>query len=74
MLEALRNRRLLRVQAAYLIYNLVEWSSWIAILVWAYDAGGVRAASVVAVAQLVPSAVLASPAATWLDRLPEHGL
>jgi MFS family permease len=70
MLGALRNRRLLRVQAAYLLYNLVEWASWIAILVWAYDAGGVRAASALAVAQLVPSALLASPAATWLDRLP----
>ena len=70
MLKALRNRRLLRVQAAYLLYNVVEWASWIAILVWAYDAGGVRAASALAVAQLVPSALLASPAATWLDRLP----
>ena len=69
MLKALRNGRLLRVQAAYLIYNVVEWASWIAILVWAYDAGGVRAASALAVAQLVPAALLASPAATWLDRL-----
>ena len=70
MLSALRNRRLLRVQAAYFLYNLVEWASWIAILVWAYDAGGVRAASALAVVQLVPSALLASPAANWLDRLP----
>jgi MFS family permease len=70
MLKALRNRRLLRVQAAYLLYNIVEWASWIAILVWAYDAGGVRAASALAVVQLVPAALLASPAATWLDRLP----
>jgi MFS family permease len=70
MLKALRNRRLLRVQAAYLLYNIVEWASWIAILVWAYDAGGVRAASALAVVQLVPSALLASPAASWLDRLP----
>ena len=70
MLKALRNRRLLRVQAAYVLYNVVEWASWIAILVWAYDAGGVRAASALAVVQLVPSALLASPAATWLDRFP----
>ena len=69
MLKALRNRRLLRVQAAYVLYNIVEWASWIAILVWAYDAGGVRAASALAVVQLVPSALLASPAATWLDRV-----
>ena len=70
MLKALRNRRLLRVQAAYLVYNIVWWASWIAILVWAFDAGGVRASSAVAVIQLVPSALLATPAATWLDRLP----
>src|SRR5262245_10942133 len=70
MLKALRNRRLLRVQSAYLLYNLVWWCSWIAILVWAYDVGGVRAASALAVVQLVPAAVLASPAATRLDRLP----
>ncbi len=68
--KALRNRRLLRVQVAYFLFNLVEWSSWIAILVWAYDAGGVRAASALAVFQLIPSALLASPAALWLDRLP----
>jgi MFS family permease len=70
MVTALRNRRLLRVQAAYLLFNVVEWASWIAILVWAYDAGGVRAASLLAVVQLVPSALLASPAAARFDRLP----
>jgi MFS family permease len=69
MLKALRNGRLLRVQAAYLLFNIVEWAAWIAILVWAYDAGGVRAASALAVLQLVPAALLASLAATWLDRL-----
>lgn len=70
MIGALRNRRLLRVQAAYFLFNLVEWASWIAIMVWAYEVGGVQAASALAVAQLVPSALLASPAAGWLDRLP----
>jgi MFS family permease len=69
MRKALRNGRLLRVQTAYLLYNIVEWASWIAILVWAYDAGGVRAASALAVLQLVPAALFASVAATWLDRL-----
>lgn len=70
MLKALRNGRLLRVQIAYFLFNLVEWASWIAVLVWAYDAGGVAAASALAVFQLVPSALLASPAALLLDRLP----
>ncbi|HET7736668.1 MAG TPA: cyclic nucleotide-binding domain-containing protein [Nocardioidaceae bacterium] len=69
MRKAMRNGRLLRVQAAYLLYNVVEWASWIAILVWAYDDGGVRAASALAVVQLIPAALFASMAATWLDRL-----
>jgi MFS family permease len=55
--------------AAYFLFNLNEWASWIALLVWAYDAEGVRGASAIAVAQLVPSAVLASPAAAWLGRM-----
>ena len=66
--KALRNRRLLRVQIAYFLFNLVEWAAWIAVLVWAYDAGGVRGASALAVLQLVPSALLATPASLWLNR------
>ncbi|MEO5851703.1 MAG: cyclic nucleotide-binding domain-containing protein [Nocardioides sp.] len=68
--RALRNGRLRRVLVAYVAFNVQEWATWIALLVWAHDLGGVRGASAIALAQLVPSAVLASPAAVLLDRLP----
>lgn len=61
--QALRNSRLRRVLAAFLIFNIAEWANWIALIVWAYDRGGVRGASGIALAQLIPSAILASPTA-----------
>lgn len=68
--RALRNGRLRRVLLAYLMFNVQEWATWIALLVWAYAIDGVRGASAIALVQLVPSALLASPAAVLLDRLP----
>lgn len=68
ILGALHNHQLLRVLAAFLIFNTAWWANWIAVLVWAYGWGGVRAASGIALAQLVPSAVLATPAAALFGR------
>lgn len=67
---AARNGRLRRALAAYLVFNLVEWATWIAILVWAYEIAGVRGASLIAVVQLVPAALLAPVVAVALARLP----
>lgn len=67
---ALRNRRLRRALLAFLVFNVTEWASWIAVLVWAYDWAGVGGASFLAVAQLVPAAALASPTAALLARWP----
>jgi hypothetical protein len=66
----LRNRRLRRVLGAFLVFNVAWWANWIAVLVWAYDLGGVRGASGIALAQLIPAAALASPAATLFGRWP----
>jgi MFS family permease len=72
--EALRccwaNPRLRRALAAYLLFTIAEWASWIVLMVWAYDDRGVFGASTIAVVQLVPSAALASVAAAWLGRMP----
>jgi MFS family permease len=63
------NGRLRRALTAYLLFNINEWASWIALMVWAYDANGVRGASVIAMSQVVPAALLASAAAAWLGRM-----
>jgi hypothetical protein len=64
------NRDLLRVELAYTTFNVAEWSSWLAMLVFAYDRGGATAAGVLATAVLIPAAVLAAPLAAWCERRP----
>ena len=64
--QALRNPDLRRVLVAYLLFNVTEWASWIALLVWGHGVDGVRGASAIALVQLVPGAVLAAPAASLL--------
>jgi MFS family permease len=72
--QALRNRLLRRVLAAYLLFNVAELASWLALLVWAYQSWGVGGASGVALAQLVPAALLAAPAASWLGGFSRVGV
>jgi MFS family permease len=62
------NRELLRVLAAYLLFILTEYAVWIAMLVFAYHRGGTTVAGFVAVAQLVPAAIVAPVVATIADR------
>ena len=59
---------LVRVVIAYLIFILTQYATWVAVLVYAYGHGGVTAAGLVAVAQLLPSAVAAPLFATAVDR------
>jgi MFS family permease len=62
------NRALLRVVAGYALFTLTEYSAWIAMLVFAYSRGGATVAGLVALAQLVPAAVLAPVVAAAADR------
>lgn len=67
--QALGNPRLRRVLVAYLLFNVAEWATWIALLVWGFGADGVRGSALIALVQLVPAALLAAPTAALLGRL-----
>jgi MFS family permease len=65
----LANGSLRRVLAAYLIFSAQEYGIWLAITLYAYDRGGATTAGLVAVAQLIPAAVVAPLASVVGDRM-----
>ncbi|HEV8403505.1 MAG TPA: MFS transporter [Candidatus Limnocylindrales bacterium] len=58
------------VEVAFLLFNAVEYGTWIAILLYAYGATGPASVGLVAVCQLVPAAVVAPLWANLADRYP----
>ena len=63
-----RNRRLLRLQAAYALMGVFELGVWVTVLLWAYGVGGVRLAGLVSFVQLVPATLLAPLGGLLADR------
>ena len=59
---------------AFFAYNTVELGAWTAILVYAYTATGPASVGIVAVVQLLPSALIAPFLASLGDRLPRGRL
>jgi Major Facilitator Superfamily. len=66
----LRSPALRRVELAFLLFNAVEFGTWIAILLYAYAAIGPTSVGLVAVVQLVPAAIVAPLSANLADRFP----
>jgi predicted MFS family arabinose efflux permease len=64
------NASLRRVILAYVLYNLIELTTWVAIILYAYQVGGVGLASLAAVVQLIPGGVLSPAIVGFVDRLP----
>ncbi len=56
---ALGNSRLVRVLGAYAGSVIGEWALWVAILVYAYEAGGSKLAGITSVGLLIPASVVA---------------
>src|SRR5258705_7983585 len=65
-----RNPTLRRLEAAYLIFAFGEWSTWVAVIIYAYGRGGAAEAGVVAFLELAPSVVMAPLVAGLGDRYP----
>jgi hypothetical protein len=66
----LGNPGLRRVQIAFMAFCLAEYGTWIAILVFAYHAGGPAEAGIIGGIQLLPSALFAPLLSSLGDRYP----
>ncbi|MFL5645182.1 MAG: MFS transporter [Chloroflexota bacterium] len=64
----LRSPALRRVEGAFLLFNAAEFGTWVAILLFAYEATGPASLGVVALIQLLPAAIVAPLAANLGDR------
>ncbi len=68
-LRVLADRTMMAGQAGFACFSIVEHAAWLALLLYAFDRGGVGEAGVVAFAVLVPAAILAPFASVLSDRL-----
>jgi MFS family permease len=62
------NPDLRRVELAFIGFNTAELGTWVAILVFAYEAGGAAAAGAIGVVQLIPAMIFAPVASLLGDQ------
>lgn len=67
--RVLRSGRLRRLLSSFFFFSLAEWGTWVAVLVWAHDAGGAGFVGIVAAIQLVFAAVAAPLISSVGDRM-----
>ena len=65
-----RNGALARIELAFLLATMVEWGTWLALVVIAYERGGAAEAGVIGFALGIPAVVVAPTAAILGDRWP----
>ncbi len=70
--RVLASTALRRVLFSYLAFHIAEFSTWVAILLYAYATTGPGSVGLVALLQLVPAAIVATPAAALGDRHPRE--
>jgi len=66
--RVLSNRRLRRVELAFLAFGLAEYGVWVSVLVYAFKRGGTTASAVVAVVQLLPASIVGPAGALLVER------
>ena len=70
--RVLRHASLRRVLVSYLAFHIAEFSTWVAILLYAYERTGPASVGIVALIQLIPGALVAAPVAALGDRYPRE--
>lgn len=69
---AFANVDLRRVQLAFIGFNVAEYGTWIAVMVFAYGVGGTTASGIIGAVQLIPAALFAPFASILGDRYPRN--
>ena len=70
--RVLANRDIRRAELAWMLGWAAEWAWLVALLVFAYNSGGVVVVGVLGLARTLPAAILAPVLSTLSDRLPRH--
>ena len=68
VLTVARDPTLARMLLAFLGFNMAEFATWVAIIVYAYGLGGASMAAIVAMIQLIPAGLIAPFAGAAGDR------